>query len=91
MNQKALKVLEYDKIIHLLADQATSDAGKKRCLELKPMTDKQDIIQAQTQTSDALSRIYRKGNLRWLKRSGISDETTGNRRYIKRCRTSVCL
>ena len=28
MNQKALKVLEYDKIIHLLADQATSDAGK---------------------------------------------------------------
>ena len=63
MNQKALKVLEYDKIIHLLADQATSDAGKKRCLELKPMTDKQDIIQAQTQTSDALSRIYRKGNL----------------------------
>ena len=63
MNQKALKVLEYDKIIHLLADQATSDAGKKRCLELKPMTDKQDIIQAQTQTSDALSRIFRKGNL----------------------------
>lgn len=63
MNQKALKVLEYDKIIRLLADQATSDAGKKRCLELKPMTDKQDIIQAQTQTSDALSRIYRKGNL----------------------------
>ena len=63
MNQKALKVLEYDKIIHLLADQATSDAGKKLCLDLKPMTDKQDIIQAQTQTSDALSRIYRKGNL----------------------------
>ena len=32
MNQKALKVLEYDKIIQLLAEQATSDAGKKRCL-----------------------------------------------------------
>ena len=29
MNQKALKVLEYDKIIQLLAEQATSDAGKK--------------------------------------------------------------
>lgn len=28
MNQKALKVLEYDKIIQLLAEQATSDAGK---------------------------------------------------------------
>ena len=63
MNQKALKVLEYDKIIQLLADQATSDAGKKRCLELVPMTDKQQITEAQTQTSDALSRIYRKGNI----------------------------
>ena len=63
MNQKALKVLEYDKIIQLLADQATSDAGKKRCLELVPMTDKQKITEAQTQTADALSRIYRKGGL----------------------------
>lgn len=63
MNQKALRVLEYDKIIQLLADQATSDAGKKRCLELVPMTDKQQINEAQTQTSDALSRIYRKGGL----------------------------
>ena len=63
MNQKALKVLEYDKIIQLLADQATSDAGKKRCLELVPMTDKQLITDAQAQTADALSRIYRKGNI----------------------------
>lgn len=63
MNQKALKVLEYDKIIQLLAEQATSNAGKKRCLELVPMTDKQLITDAQAQTADALSRIYRKGNI----------------------------
>ena len=63
MNQKALKVLEYDKIIQLLAEQVTSDAGKKRCLELVPMTDKQLITDAQAQTADALSRIYRKGNI----------------------------
>lgn len=63
MNQKALKVLEYDKIIQLLAEQATSDAGKKRCLELVPMTGKQLITDAQAQTADALSRIYRKGNI----------------------------
>lgn len=63
MNQKALKVLEYDKIIQLLAEQATSDAGKKRCLELVPMTDMQLITDAQAQTADALSRIYRKGNI----------------------------
>lgn len=63
MNQKALKVLEYDKIIQLLAEQATSAAGKKRCLELVPMTDKQLITDAQAQTADALSRIYRKGSI----------------------------
>ena len=63
MNQKALKVLEYDKIIQLLADQATSDAGKKKCLELVPMTDKEQIEKAQAQTADALSRIYRKGGI----------------------------
>lgn len=63
MNQKALKVLEYDKIIQLLAEQATSDAGKERCLELVPMTDMQLITDAQAQTADALSRIYRKGNI----------------------------
>lgn len=63
MNQKALKVLEYDKIIQLLAEQATSDAGKKQCLELVPMTDKQLITDAQAQTADALSRIYRKGSI----------------------------
>ena len=63
MNQKALKVLEYDKIIQLLAEQATSDAGKKRCLELVPMTDKQLITDAQAQTADALSRIFRNGSI----------------------------
>ncbi|MCD8216906.1 MAG: endonuclease MutS2 [Clostridiales bacterium] len=63
MNQKVLQVLEYNKIITLLADQATSDSGKDLCLNLRPMTDYDKIVRAQTETADALNRIFRKGNL----------------------------
>ena len=46
-----------------LQSRRLRDAGKKRCLELVPMTDKQLITDAQAQTADALSRIYRKGSI----------------------------
>lgn len=63
MNQKALKILEYDKIITLLTEQATSDSGKELCRKLEPMTDYGQIVQAQKETSDALDRLYRKGSI----------------------------
>lgn len=63
MNQKALKILEYDKIIALLTEQATSDSGRELCRNLEPMTDYGQIIQAQTETADALNRLYRKGSI----------------------------
>ncbi|MCC8080814.1 MAG: endonuclease MutS2 [Lachnospiraceae bacterium] len=63
MNQKALRVLEYDKIIALLAEQATSDSGRTLCENLRPMTDPDRILRAQTETGDALDRIFRKGEL----------------------------
>ena len=43
MNQKPLTKLEYDKIIELLVDQASSDSGKRLCKALKPMTDLEEI------------------------------------------------
>lgn len=66
MNQKALKVLEYDKIISLLTEQATCDSGKELCGKLQPMTDYEEILQAQTETGDALNRIFRKGNVSFM-------------------------
>ncbi len=63
MNQKALRILEYDKIINILMEQATSQAGKEYCRQLKPMTSLSAILTAQQETKDALSRIYKKGNL----------------------------
>ncbi len=62
MNEKGLKILEYDKIIQMLSEKADSAPGKKCCQELQPMTDLQEINTAQTETEDALARIFKLGS-----------------------------
>jgi DNA mismatch repair protein MutS2 len=62
MNQKALRVLEYDKIIEKLAGHATSEPGRKLCLELVPSSDIKEIRKNQQKTSDAISRLFKKGS-----------------------------
>lgn len=61
MNEKVLRTLEYNKIIQLLTEQASSRSGKELCRKLTPSEDLGEIRQAQRQTADALTRIYRKG------------------------------
>lgn len=63
MNERAMRTLEYNKIISLLAQQATSAAGQELCKNLTPTTDLSEIELAQRQTADALTRIYQKGSL----------------------------
>lgn len=63
MNKKVLYTLEYHKITEQLASYASSAWAKEHCLHLKPMTDQGSIEQAQSETSAALSRIYRKGSI----------------------------
>ncbi len=62
MNEKGLKILEYDKILHMLEEKADSAPGKKLCGELQPMTDLEEINIAQTETQDALSRLFKLGS-----------------------------
>ena len=62
MNDKSLRVLEYNKIIAMLAEHATTPSGRKLCEELKPTDEYETILQWQKETSDAVSRCYRKGN-----------------------------
>jgi len=62
MNQKVLKTLEYNKIIDILTDKADSEPGKKLCRELTPSTDLEEIRQAQRETKDALSRLFKVGS-----------------------------
>lgn len=72
MNQKVLKTLEYDKIIHILTDFATSELGKDYCAQLTPMSDEGAILSAQEQTNDALTRIRRRGNVSFFGLNDIS-------------------
>lgn len=63
MNQKALKTLEYNKIIERLTGYAASEPAKRMCRELVPSSDLQEILQAQAETADAVTRIRQKGGL----------------------------
>ncbi len=63
MNQKAYKALEYYKIIDMLTDKASSFMGKELCRKLTPSTDLEEIRHMQTQTKDALTRLFQKGNI----------------------------
>ena len=62
MNQKVLKILEFDKIIQMLTEKADSEPGKKLCRELTPSTDIEEIRKNQRETKDALSRLFKSGS-----------------------------
>ena len=53
--------MEYDKIVEQLSKLAGSDGGKKLCRSLTPMTDRDEILEAQCETSDALTHIMTQG------------------------------
>ncbi len=63
MNKKVLHVVEYNKIMNQLVEQATSAPGKKLCLELMPMKNLSDIRLAQEETDAALAMLFRKGSI----------------------------
>lgn len=72
MNQKALRTLEYTKIIEQLTELADSTLGKQQCQKLTPDTDYTRIQQMQKETSDALSYVLKKGSLSF---AGLTDLT----------------
>ena len=63
MNEKVLRIVEYDKIIAGLEEHADSLPGKRLCRELLPMDNLFDIEHAQAQTESALSHLFRKGSI----------------------------
>lgn len=61
MNIKSLKLLEYDKILNMLAEQSDSEAGKAKCEELMPLTDIEEVEKELLKTNAALKLINAKG------------------------------
>ena len=70
MNQKALKTLEYHKIIAQLTEYAASPLGKALCAALEPSSDLEEIRTWQQQTTDAVNRVRLKGTASF---SGVRD------------------
>lgn len=70
MNEKALRVLEYPKIIQKLTNYAASQPGKELCRNLMPSSDLSEIRRMQRETTDAVSRLLRKGSVSF---AGLTD------------------
>lgn len=73
MNSKTLAKLEYNKIIDLLEEQASSPGGKLHCRRLTPMTKLEQIEKAEEQTAAAFTRIVRKGRLSFSRVYDVED------------------
>ncbi|MBR1444762.1 MAG: endonuclease MutS2, partial [Firmicutes bacterium] len=63
MNQKALHTLEFDKIRDKLTSHAATPMGKEEARALIPSDDFDTIVNAQKETSEAVSMILKKGLL----------------------------
>ena len=62
MNDRTLKVLEYDKIVEKLMDKTESQLGKNMARKIKPSIDIDEIEYLQRETKEALNLIIKEGN-----------------------------
>jgi len=63
MNKKSLRILEYNKIIDMLASKAHSKSGKILCEQLMPSNDFKEVTDSLQNTDDAVKRLIKRGNI----------------------------
>ena len=63
MNEKYLKTLEYDKVIHKLSTYCKTYIGKEYVKTLLPECNKYKVENSLEQTSEAVSLLCRKGSI----------------------------
>jgi DNA mismatch repair protein MutS2 len=61
MDEKALRLLEYDKIIAMLAERAATGLGRETALALTPSNNPGEVRSALSETTDAQAVYWRKG------------------------------
>lgn len=72
MNERTLRVLEFNKIIEMLSRMAASRPGMDRCLSIKPSRDMDEVERLQQETSEGIKAMVKKGSpplagIRYLK------------------------
>lgn len=70
MNKRSLRILEFNKILTMVSEYATSPMAKRRIDRMKPQRDIDVIRKLQEETNDALNRLNRHGNISF---SGLRD------------------
>ena len=63
MNTKYLKLLEYDKIIEKISSHCKTYIGNKKALALLPEFNQKKVLDLLSITDEAISLVYRKGNI----------------------------
>ena len=63
MNNKYLKTLEFDKIIHILSTYCKTYIGKENMFSLLPNFEQAEVTNQLNYTTEAISLIYRKGKI----------------------------
>lgn len=66
MNEKTLRVLEYNKIKALLLEKAESQLGRELINGVKPRTNMDDILTLLDETDEALSILINRGSPPYL-------------------------
>jgi DNA mismatch repair protein MutS2 len=57
MNARSLRALEFSKILHRLAEDASFSLGKELALRLRPTTDEEEVKRRQQETTEARSLV----------------------------------
>lgn len=63
MNEKALRILEYHKIIDMLCESTVSSMGRDIASDLKPSSDIHEVKELLQETTEATNLILKKGNV----------------------------
>ncbi|HWQ30480.1 MAG TPA: endonuclease MutS2 [Negativicutes bacterium] len=63
MNDKALRILEYNKIIDMLCESTVSGMGRDIAADLKPSTDLNEVRELLQETTEAVNLLLKKGNI----------------------------
>ncbi|MEG0371774.1 MAG: endonuclease MutS2, partial [Clostridium sp.] len=80
MNDKTIRILEFEKIIDMLQKKAASSIGKKTCRELIPSSNIHEVSERLLETGEALDIILKWGSLPFDGVRNIEDPTNRAKR-----------
>lgn len=76
MNKKSQTTLEYNKIIDILSEHASTELGRKKTSSLQPSDDIAEITLRQQNTEDAVCRILRSGNISFTAKKSMLESVS---------------